>query len=83
MIEVKLNDDVWDGVEEGTEALLQSWSVSVGDRVQQGSELGIVGLVKATVSVEAPHSGVITEIRVSAEQTFGRGTILLVMDDKN
>jgi biotin carboxyl carrier protein len=83
MIEVKLNDDVWDGLEDGTEALLQSWSVSVGDRVQQGSELGIAELVKTTLAVEAPHSGVVAEILVSAEQTFGRGAVLLVIDDKS
>jgi pyruvate/2-oxoglutarate dehydrogenase complex dihydrolipoamide acyltransferase (E2) component len=43
-----------------------AWRVKVGDRVEKGAELLEVETEKANVAIEAPVSGVVSEIRVQA-----------------
>jgi len=79
MTEVKLADEAWQGVEAGTEALLNGWHVGVGERVAAGQALADVVLVKASVEVTAPAAGVIEKILVPKEATFARGQALAVL----
>lgn len=61
----------WDGVDAGTEALVDKWHVAVGERVDAGQLLATVVLVKTSYEVLAPAAGVIEQILVEAESTFG------------
>jgi len=73
VIEVTLPDDAWEGVEPGTEALLDQWLVREGDRVEAGQVVAKVVLVKANLVITSPAGGVIVRILVPAEQTFAKG----------
>jgi pyruvate/2-oxoglutarate dehydrogenase complex dihydrolipoamide acyltransferase (E2) component len=79
MTEVKLADEAWQGVEAGTEALLNGWLVGEGERVAAGQALADVVLVKASLEVTAPAAGVIEKILVPKEATFARGQALAVL----
>jgi len=73
MTDIVLPDDVWEGVEAGTEALVDQWLVREGDRVARGQPVAKVVLVKTNIEVTAPASGVIERILVPAEATVARG----------
>jgi biotin carboxyl carrier protein len=73
-------DSAWADVEEGTEALVDEWMVGVGDRVEAGQTLGVVELVKTSHEVAAPAAGVVKEIKVARQETFGRGQPLIVLE---
>jgi pyruvate/2-oxoglutarate dehydrogenase complex dihydrolipoamide acyltransferase (E2) component len=73
---IVLPDASWEGVEPGTEALLDRWLVTEGARVSAGQPIARVVLVKATLEVTAPAAGVLARIVVPAEQTFARGAVL-------
>lgn len=75
-MDVKLPDEAWADVEEGTEALLDEWLVAVGDRVAAGQIVAHVVLVKATHEVAAPAAGVVVSHEVAATQNFPRGAVL-------
>lgn len=79
MIEVTLLDDAWEGVEPGTEALLDRWLVREGDRVEVGQVVARVVLVKANLDITSPAKGVIERILVPAEQTFAKGRPLATL----
>jgi len=79
MTEVKLPDDVWQGVDPGVEALLDQWLVHEGERVVAGQPLAKVVLVKTNLEVTAPANGVIERILVPVEQTFPRGRPLATL----
>ena len=83
MIDVLMSDAVWQDVEEGTEALLQEWSVQSGDIVRTGQVLGVVELVKTTHEITAPADGVVAALTVAAQDTFGRGTVLARLEPKS
>jgi len=70
MTDVLLPDEVWEGVEPGTEALVDQWLVREGERVNAGQTLAKVVLVKANLEVTAPADGVLERILVPAEGTF-------------
>jgi len=73
MTDVLLPDEVWEGVEPGTEALVDQWLVREGERVNAGQTLAKVVLVKANLEVTAPSDGVLERILVPAEGTFPKG----------
>jgi pyruvate/2-oxoglutarate dehydrogenase complex dihydrolipoamide acyltransferase (E2) component len=79
MSDVTLSDEAWADVEPGTEALVDSWLVREGERVQAGQRLAKVVLIKATLDVEAPAAGVIERILVPKDATFARGQALAVL----
>ncbi|MGN5477899.1 biotin/lipoyl-containing protein [Cupriavidus basilensis] len=83
MIDVLMSDAVWRVVEEGTEALLQEWSVQSGDTVRAGQVLGVVELVKTTHEIRAPADGVVAALIMAAQDTFGRGTVLARLEPKS
>jgi pyruvate/2-oxoglutarate dehydrogenase complex dihydrolipoamide acyltransferase (E2) component len=76
MTPIVLPDADWEGVEPGTEALMDRWLVTEGTQVSAGQAIGRVVLVKATLEVTAPVAGVLARILVPAEETFKRGTVL-------
>lgn len=79
MTDVVLADSFWEGVDPGTEALVDQWLVREGDRVVAGQTLARVVLVKTSLEVAAPADGVVERILVPAEQTFARGRPLATL----
>jgi len=77
--DVGLPDSVWEGVDPGTEALVDEWLVREGDRVAAGQVLAKVVLVKTNLEVTAPTEGVVETILVPAEQTFAKGRPLATL----
>ena len=76
MTQVVLDDASWEGVDAGTEALVDSWIVQEGARVTAGQPLANVVVVKTNYEVVSPAAGVLKKILVPAEGTFARGTPL-------
>lgn len=79
MTDIVLADSAWEGVDQGTEALVDEWLVSEGDRVGEGQVVAKVVLVKATMDIAAPAAGLIEKILVPADETFARGKVLAVL----
>jgi pyruvate/2-oxoglutarate dehydrogenase complex dihydrolipoamide acyltransferase (E2) component len=73
MIEIRLQDDAWTDVEEGTAALLDEWLVKPGDSVGAGQVLANVMVVKTSFEVAAPAAGTIAKLLVGAQDNFTRG----------
>lgn len=76
MIDVVMAGNVWDDVEEGTEALLQEWQVKEGDQVAAGQVLVLAELVKTTHEVTAPAAGRVLALLTAEGETFGRSKVL-------
>jgi pyruvate/2-oxoglutarate dehydrogenase complex dihydrolipoamide acyltransferase (E2) component len=81
MVSVRLADDVWQGVEADTEALLERWFVAEGARVYKGQPIAEIVLVKTNMQVEAPSDGVLTRILVPPEATFERNQVLAEIEE--
>lgn len=79
MTDITLPDDIWEGVEPGTEALVEQWLVRAGERVAAGQIVARVVVVKTNVEVAAPADGVIEQILVPAEHTMRRGQPLATL----
>lgn len=79
MTDITLPDDVWEGVEPGTEALVEQWLVREGERVAAGQVVATIVLVKTNLDVTAPADGVIERILVAAEQTVRPGQPLATL----
>jgi pyruvate/2-oxoglutarate dehydrogenase complex dihydrolipoamide acyltransferase (E2) component len=75
VIELRLPQSAWDGVDPGVEALLDQWHVAEGDRVEAGQLLATVVLIKATIEIHSPAAGTL-RILVPRESTFGREAVL-------
>jgi biotin carboxyl carrier protein len=80
MVAVRLDPDVWAGVDDETEALLESWQVREGASVLQGDTLGVAVLVKTSIDLTAPASGTLTRILVQQDATFGRDQDLALIE---
>ncbi len=76
MIDIALGNEAWEGVEAGTEALVDAWLVREGERVSAGQPVVKVVLVKTSYEIAAPANGIVDRILVPAEQTFARGRSL-------
>jgi biotin carboxyl carrier protein len=76
MIDVVMAGDVWNDVEEGTEALLQAWQVKEGDQVAAGQLLVLAELVKTTHEITAPVAGRVVALLAAEGDTFGRSKVL-------
>ena len=63
----------WGAMEEGD---ILEWQVEAGDRVEEGEVLVTVEAEKVTGEVEAPASGVLTEIFAAPGETVTVGTVL-------
>jgi len=74
---VSLNDEAWEDVEEGTEALLDEWHVSEGETVSEGQCLANVMLIKSNHEILAPVAGIVGKLHVQAQENFGKGDPLV------
>ncbi len=79
MVAVRLDPAVWEGVDQDTEALLESWSVSEGAKVNEGDMLGVAVLVKTSIDLTAPATGTVIRIIVPKDATFGRDQDLAII----
>jgi pyruvate/2-oxoglutarate dehydrogenase complex dihydrolipoamide acyltransferase (E2) component len=77
---IVLDQICWDGVEEGTEALVESWLVEEGANVSAGQPIVTVVVVKTNYEVVAPVAGVLARILVPAEGTFPPGAALAELE---
>jgi pyruvate/2-oxoglutarate dehydrogenase complex dihydrolipoamide acyltransferase (E2) component len=64
-----------------TEAQIDYWSKSPGDRVEKGEMLLTITTPKLTMEIEAPASGTLKEIRVPADEIASVGDVLAVIDE--
>ena len=65
------------GMSEGT---IVGWKVKVGDSVKEGDIIADVEAEKATQELEAPATGVITEIRVPENEETKVRTVLAIIE---
>jgi len=72
MTAIYLQDEAWEDIEEGTEALLDEWHVKEGDRVEAGQLVASVMVVKTSFDVLAPAAGTIGKLLVAAQDNFTR-----------
>ncbi|MFO6447139.1 dihydrolipoamide acetyltransferase family protein [Erythrobacter sp. NE805] len=69
--------DVGEGV---AEAEVVEWHVKVGDRVEEDQHLVDVMTDKATIDIESPVAGVVTQLAGEAGDTIAIGAMLLVIE---
>jgi biotin carboxyl carrier protein len=81
MVDVILDPQRWETAGDGDEALLESWLVDEGDRVNAGQVLCKASLFQQGLEVAAPQAGVVEQIAVSAGERFGPGYILVRLAD--
>ncbi|MFG0723375.1 lipoyl domain-containing protein [Pseudomonas sp. GLN_6] len=72
MTAIYLQDEAWEDIEEGTEALLDEWHVKEGDKVEAGQLVASVMVVKTSFDVLAPAAGTIGKLLVAAQDNFTR-----------
>jgi len=66
---------------EASEATIESWLVAVGDTVAAGDPVVTIETEKATVEIEAPVAGTLTEITVPAGSVAQVGGTLGIIDE--
>ena len=81
MVGVRIPAEAWEGVEEGTEALLEQWLVREGDVVAAGQPVATAVLVKTNYEIAAPAAGRIARILIAAQETFGRDQDLALLEE--
>lgn len=65
------------GMNEGT---ILEWKKKIGDRVTEGDILAEIEAEKATQELEAPATGVLTEILVEANKETKVRTVLAIIE---
>eukprot|EP01037_Dinobryon_pediforme_P029370 gene29370-32980_t len=58
------------------EAQIDGWLKAIGDAVTEGEQLVTITTPKLTIELEAPATGILTEIRVPADELAEVGAIL-------
>jgi biotin carboxyl carrier protein len=81
MVDVILDPQRWGSADSDAEALLESWLVDEGDRVDVGQILAKASLVHQGLEVAAPAAGIVEQIAVAAGEKFGPGYILVRLVD--
>ncbi|MET4132340.1 2-oxoisovalerate dehydrogenase E2 component (dihydrolipoyl transacylase) [Porphyrobacter sp. MBR-155] len=69
--------DVGEGV---AEAEVVEWHVKIGDRVEEDQHLVDVMTDKATIDIESPVAGIVTEVAGEAGDVIAIGAMLLVIE---
>src|ERR1700761_3003982 len=69
--------DIGEGVSEGE---IVGWLVHVGDSISENQDMVEVMTDKATVTIGAPKSGKVVEIRGGEGDTVPVGSVLVVLD---
>jgi pyruvate/2-oxoglutarate dehydrogenase complex dihydrolipoamide acyltransferase (E2) component len=80
VVGVRLDAQVWQGVDGDTEALLESWLIPEGGAVAAGDRIAVAVLIKTTLDVIAPATGVLRQILVPKDATFGRDQDLAIIE---
>ena len=62
------------------EATFVTWLKSAGDRVEKGEPVAEVMTDKVNIDVEAPATGVLTELAAQPDQVLGLDSVLGVID---
>lgn len=62
------------------EAVMMEWYKQVGDSVEAGEVIGVIEADKATVEIESPASGTVTEIIGKIGETYEIGEPLVVLE---
>jgi pyruvate/2-oxoglutarate dehydrogenase complex dihydrolipoamide acyltransferase (E2) component len=75
MIELIITQDEWP-TEQQADGMVVEWTVAVGDKVKQGQVILEIVVVKTTMEVPAPSTGVLREICVTKGKLFKPGTVL-------
>ena len=75
MIELIISQDDWPTVQQA-DGLVVEWTVAAGDTVKQGQVILEIVIVKTTMEVPAPSTGVLREICVTKGELFKPGTVL-------
>jgi pyruvate/2-oxoglutarate dehydrogenase complex dihydrolipoamide acyltransferase (E2) component len=57
------------------------WAVGEGDRVSEGDVLAEVELEKATVEVESPAAGRVTQLLVQVDEEVEVGTVIAHIEE--
>jgi pyruvate/2-oxoglutarate dehydrogenase complex dihydrolipoamide acyltransferase (E2) component len=75
MIELIITQDEWP-TEQQADGMVVEWTVAAGDTVKQGQVILEIVVVKTTMEVPAPSTGVLREICVTKGKLFKPGTVL-------
>ena len=75
MIELIITQDEWP-TEQQADGMVVEWTVAAGDTVKQGQVILEIVIVKTTMEVPAPSTGVLREICVTNGQLVKPGTVL-------
>ena len=62
------------------EATVMEWRKQVGDAVEAGEVIGVIEADKATVELESPATGILTEIIGEIGETYEIGAALAVLE---
>ncbi len=60
---------------------IAEWLKKVGDTVEEGEPIAVVETEKVNADLEAPESGVLSEILVQEGETVNVGSVLARIDD--
>ncbi len=70
LVEVVVTQADWPAEGKEADGLIKDWEVQVGDTVQEGDLLAEAVIVKTTLEVVAPVSGVVKEVVVGKGKLF-------------
>ncbi len=62
------------------DAIVMEWHKKVGDSVEAGEVIGVIEADKATVELESPATGTVTEIIGEIGETYEVGEPLAVLE---
>ena len=82
MIELVISQDEWP-TEQQADGMVVDWSATVGETVEQGQVILEIVIVKTTMEVPAPVTGVLREICVSKGKLFKPGTVLARIEEED
>ncbi|MBN9023701.1 MAG: biotin-binding protein [Rhizobiales bacterium] len=66
---------------EVTEGMVVEWLKSVGDRVEKGDPVVVIGTPKLNLEVEAPVAGILTEAGAEVDEVVEVGATLGAIDE--
>ena len=82
MIELVISRDEWP-TEQQADGMVVDWTATVGETVEQGQVIVEIVIVKTTMEVPAPATGVLREICVSKGKLFKPGTVLARIEEED
>lgn len=80
-MKILLQDEAWEDLEEGVEALLDEWHVHEGEVVAQGQLIASAMVAKSSFDVLTPAAGTIRKLLVAAQNNFTRSQVLAELEE--